>query len=257
MKEQIQELTNNCLNCYAKPCSQKGCPLSNDIPTFIKYTKEGKLEEAYQTLLKTTVLGSVCGRICPHQKQCEGSCVRGIKGEPVSIGKIESYVFDMAIQNGYDKNIKKETTLQGKKVAVIGGGPAGLTASHFLARSGAQVTIFEKYNTLGGILRHGIPEFRLERKTLDNTIESILKIGIEVKYNQELGKDIEVKDLQKKYDAIFLAFGANIPRKMMLEGEALAGVYGGNTLLEKKEHPDYTNKKVAIIGGRKCSYGLC
>ena len=203
------------------------------------------------------MLGSVCGRICPHQKQCEGSCVRGIKGEPVSIGKIESYVFDMAIQNGYDKNIKKETTLQGKKVAVIGGGPAGLTASHFLARSGAQVTIFEKYNTLGGILRHGIPEFRLERKTLDNTIESILKIGIEVKYNQELGKDIELKDLQKEYDAIFLAFGANIPRKMMLEGEELAGVYGGNTLLEKKEHPDYTNKKVAIIGGRKCSYGLC
>ena len=146
--EEIQDLTKDCLNCPMKPCSQKGCPLSNDIPTFIKYVKEGKLEEAYQTLLKTTILGSICGRICPHQKQCQGSCVRGIKGKAVSIGEIESYVFDTAIQKGYDKNILIETTLQGKRVAVVGGGPAGLTASYFLAKKGAKVTIYEKYKEL-------------------------------------------------------------------------------------------------------------
>ncbi len=145
MDEQIKELTNYCLNCPMKPCSKNGCPLSNDIPTFIQYIKAGKLEEAYQTLLQTTALGSICGRICPHQKQCQGSCVRGIKGKSVSIGEMEHYVFDKAIENGYDKNIQIENVLQGRKVAVVGGGPAGLTASSFLARKGAKVTIYEKY----------------------------------------------------------------------------------------------------------------
>ncbi len=249
MNEQIQNLANYCLNCTVKPCSKNGCPLSNDIPTFIKLTKEGKLEQAYQTLLKTTALGSVCGRICPHQKQCQGSCVRGIKGEPVNIGELEAYVFDTALKNGYDKNIEIETTLKGKKVAIIGGGPAGLTASSFLARKGATITIYEKYGELGGILSHGIPEFRLQREILHRTIQSILNLGIEVKYHQELGKDIQLNALQKQYDAVFLALGANIPRKMNVEGEELEGVFGGNTLLELANHPNYTNKQVAIIGG--------
>lgn len=249
MNEQIQNLANYCLNCTVKPCSKNGCPLSNDIPTFIKLAKEGKLEQAYQTLLKTTALGSVCGRICPHQKQCQGSCVRGIKGDPVNIGELEAYVFDTALKNGYDKNIEIETTLKGKKVAIIGGGPAGLTASSFLARKGANVTIYEKYGELGGILSHGIPEFRLQREILHRTIQSILNLGIEVKYHQELGKDIQLNTLQKQYDAVFLALGANIPRKMNVEGEQLEGVFGGNTLLELANHPDYTNKQVAIIGG--------
>ena len=249
MNEQIQNLANDCLNCIVKPCSKNGCPLSNDIPTFIKLTKEGKLEQAYQTLLKTTALGSVCGRICPHQKQCQGSCVRGIKGEPVSIGELEAYVFDTALKNDYDKNIPIETTLKGKKVAIIGGGPAGLTASSFLARKGATVTIYEKYGELGGILSHGIPDFRLPREVLHTAIQSILNLGIEVKYHQELGKDIQLATLQKQYDAVFLAFGANIPRKMNIQGEDLEGVFGGNTLLELANHPDYTNKQVAVIGG--------
>lgn len=249
MNEQIQNLANDCLNCIVKPCSKNGCPLSNDIPTFIKLTKEGKLEQAYQTLLKTTALGSVCGRICPHQKQCQGSCVRGIKGEPVSIGELEAYVFDTALKNDYDKNIPIETTLKGKKVAIIGGGPAGLTASSFLARKGATVTIYEKYGELGGILSHGIPDFRLPKEVLHTAIQSILNLGIEVKYHQELGKDIQLATLQKQYDAVFLAFGANIPRKMNIQGEDLEGVFGGNTLLELANHPDYTNKQVAVIGG--------
>lgn len=249
MNKSIEELAGYCLNCPTKPCSKNGCPLSNDIPTFIKQVKEEKWEDAYQTLLNTTVLGSVCGRICPHQKQCQGSCVRGIKAEPVNIGKLESYVFDKAIQKGYDGNRKKGTLLCGKKIAIVGGGPAGLTASHFLAREGASVTIYEKYERLGGILSHGIPEFRLEPEVLEKTIASILRIGIQVKYKQELGKNLTIEELRENYDAVFLAFGANIPRTMGIEGEDLEGVYGGNTLLELGNHPNYEGKQVAIIGG--------
>ena len=148
MNVQIQEYTEYCLNCPAKPCSQKGCPLNNDIPQFIKMTKEGNIKEAYYILSKTTVLGSICGRICPHMKQCEGSCVRGIKGKPVNIGEIEAYVFDEALKNEWYKEIEKTKELTGKKIAVVGSGPAGLTCSSFLARSGAKVTLYEKYNEL-------------------------------------------------------------------------------------------------------------
>ena len=249
MNENIQKYTEYCLNCPVKPCSNKGCPLNNDIPTFIKLVKEGKIEEAYKILSKTTVLGSICGRICPHMKQCEGSCVRGIKGEPVQIGEIEAFIFDEALKNKWYKNIEKTSDLEGKKVAVVGSGPAGLTCASFLARSGAEVTIYEKYNKLGGILRHGIPDFRLEKDILDKTIGAILDIGIKVEYNKELGKNLNIENLEKEYDAIFLGFGANIPSKMNIEGEDLEGVYGGNSLLEKGNHPSYRGKKVAVIGG--------
>ena len=249
MNEEIHKHTEYCLNCPVKPCSNKGCPLNNDIPAFIKMTKEGKLEEAYKILSKTTVLGSICGRICPHMKQCEGSCVRGIKGKPVQIGEIEAYVFDEALKNKWYENIEKTEKLKGKKVAVVGGGPAGLTCSSFLARNGAEVTIYEKYDVLGGILSHGIPEFRLEKEILQKTIEAILSIGIKVEYNKELGKNLKLLELEKNYDYIFLSFGANIPSKMNIEGENLEGVFGGNSLLENGNHPSYAGKKVAVIGG--------
>ena len=249
MNEDIKKYTEYCLNCPVKPCSNKGCPLNNDIPTFIKLVKAGKVEEAYKILSETTVLGSICGRICPHMKQCEGSCVRGIKGEPVQIGKIEAFVFDEALKNKWYKNIQKTSEMQGKKIAVVGSGPAGLTCASFLARSGAEVTIYEKYDKLGGILRHGIPDFRLEKDILDKTIEAILDVGIKVEYNKELGRNINLEDLEKEYDAIFLGFGANIPSKMNIEGEELEGVYGGNSLLETGNHPSYKGKKVAVIGG--------
>ena len=249
MNEKIQKYTEYCLNCPMKPCSQKGCPLNNDIPAFIKQVKEGNIEEAYKILSKTTVLGSVCGRICPHMKQCEGCCVRGIKGEPVQIGSIEAFVFDEALKNGWYKNTEKTHELDGKKVAVVGGGPAGLTCSDFLAKSGADVTIYEKYNKLGGILEHGIPEFRLDKDILDKTIEAILSLCINVEYGKELGKNLDLQELEKEYDAIFLGFGANIPSKMNIPGEELEGVYGGNSLLENGNHPDYRGKKVAVIGG--------
>ena len=249
MNEEIQKYTEYCLNCPVKPCSQKGCPLNNDIPAFIKQVKEGNIEEAYKILSKTTVLGSVCGRICPHMKQCEGSCVRGIKGDPVQIGEIEAYVFDEAIKNKWYENIKKTDELKCKKIAVVGGGPAGLTCSNFLARKGADVTIYEKSNKLGGILEHGIPEFRLKKEILEETIKSILSIGIKVEYDKELGKNLTLDDLESDFDAIFLSFGANIPSKMNIPGEDLQGVYGGNSLLESNNHPSYKGKKVAVIGG--------
>ena len=249
MNEEIQKYTEYCLNCPVKPCSNKGCPLNNDIPAFIKLAKEGKLKEAYMVLANTTVLGSICGRICPHLKQCEGSCVRGIKGEPVHIGEIEAYIFDEALKNKWYKEIKVTDELKGKKIAVVGGGPAGLTCASFLARSGAEVTIYEKYDKLGGILSHGIPNFRLNREILNKVIEAILNLGIKVEYGKELGKNIELDYLSQMYDAVFLSFGANIPTKMGIEGENLEGVFGGNTLLESGAHPEYKGKKVGVVGG--------
>lgn len=258
--EEIKEKANYCLNCKVKPCSLKGCPLGNNIPEFIKQIKEENYFEAYKILSETTVLQGVCGRICPHKKQCQGSCVRGIKGEPVAIGDLEAFTFDKAIteqghsllecyKNEIAENKEKNEKLSNKKVAVIGGGPAGLTCSAFLAKSGVKVTIFEKYDYLGGLLVHGIPEFRLPKEIVKQTVDNILELGIEVKYNQELGKNLKLEDLEKEYDAIFLSIGANVSSKMGIEGEDLEGVYGGNELLEYNLHPDYKDKKVAVVGG--------
>ncbi|MBE5805745.1 MAG: NAD(P)-dependent oxidoreductase [Clostridiales bacterium] len=245
--ENIKENAEYCLNCKVKPC-QKGCPLENDIPEFIKNVKEGNYEKAYQVLCKTTVLQSICGRICPHYSQCMGKCVRGIKSHPVSIGELEYFVGDLALKNKYsmDENICEKNN---KKIAIIGSGPSGLTCAAFLARSGYNVTIYEKYKKLGGILRHGIPEFRLSKDILDDVIDKILSLGINVEYEKELGVNLDLKELSKNYDAVFIAIGANIPWNMGIEGEEFKGVFGGNTLLERKEHPDYKGKNVAIIGG--------
>lgn len=246
--EQIKEKANYCLNCPVKPCSRKGCPLGNDIPGFIKAVKEENYKKAYEILSETTVLQAVCGRICPHTKQCEGSCVRGIKSEPESIGELEAFIGDVAIKENYQLATPNNDN-KNKKIAIVGGGPAGLTASAFLLKKGYSVTLYEKYNHLGGLLMHGIPEFRLPKEIVKQTIQKIIDLGLEVKYNSELGKNLELKQLEKEYDAIFLAFGANITTKMGVEGEELVGVYGGNQLLEHQNHPDYTNKKVAVIGG--------
>ncbi len=246
--EEIKEKSEYCLNCKIKPCSNKGCPLGNNIPTFIKAIKEEDYKKAYEILSETTVLEAVCGRICPHTKQCEGSCVRGIKSNPVSIGELEALVGDISIKESY-KIPQNNISNKNKKIAIIGGGPAGLTASAFLLKEGYSVTLYEKYNYLGGLLVHGIPEFRLPKNTVKDTIQKIIDLGLEVKYNMELGKDFSIQELESKYDAIFLAFGANISAKMGIDGEDLEGVYGGNQLLEYNSHPDYKNKKVAIIGG--------
>ena len=244
--KKIEEIRSYCLNCKNSQCRIKGCPLDNCIPEFIH---EIDSKKAYEILCNTTVLPAICGRICPHEKQCEGNCIRGIKGEPVSIGAMEAYIGDLSIENNYELSIEVDERAKDKSVAVIGSGPAGLTCAAFLARKGVKVTIYEKHDKLGGLLTHGIPEFRLPREVVEKTIEKILDLGVEVKLNQELGRDFAIEDLAQKYDAVFVAIGANIPAKMNVEGEGLEGVYGGNYLLEYNKHPNYTGKKVAIIGG--------
>lgn len=256
--EAINEVINKanyCLGCKVKPCSIKGCPLNNDIPQFIEYIKQNNYYEAYKTLCNTTVLPGICGRICPHMKQCQGSCVRGVKGDPVSIGELEAFVYDKAKEKGYTlrdsfEDIKeKSNTVLNKKVAIIGGGPCGLTAAAYMAKEGIKVTIYERYNYLGGLLIYGIPEFRLSKDIVNKTIKDILDLGVEVKYNKELGKNLNLSELEIGYDAVFLSFGANISSKLGVEGENLEGVYGGNELLEYNNHPDYKGKIVAVVGG--------
>ena len=252
MNKEILEELNYCLNCINKPC-KSGCPLENDIPEVIRLMKEEKEEEAFKVLTKTTILSGACGRVCPHIKQCQGKCTRGIVGKPVQIGVIESYLFDQAISNNWefekfeDYNKNKEKNI---KVAIVGGGPAGLTCSSFLARHGIKVDIFEKHNQLGGIINHSIPEFRLDKNIVKQNINKILDIGnIEIFYNKELGKNINIKELEENYDYIFLSFGANISSKMNIPGEELNGVYVANEALEYSIDVDYKGKNVAIIGG--------
>ena len=221
-ENKINELASYCLNCKTKPC-RTGCPLGNDIPEFIKNVKEENYEQAYKVLSKTTVLEPVCGRICPHMSQCMGKCVRGIKSNPVNIGELEAFVGDMAVKNKYsmDDSQDKAEKSNSKKVAIIGSGPAGLTCAAFLARGGADVTIFEKKSTLGGLLRYGIPEFRLPKEILDNTINKIIDLGIKIELNKELGTDLNLQDLTNDFDRVFISIGANIPWKMGIEGEEL------------------------------------
>lgn len=249
--EEIEKKASYCLNCKMKPCSNKGCPLNNNIPEFISFVKNKDYKKAYITLSQTTVLPGVCGLICPHQKQCQSACVRGIKGVSVQIGDLESFVFEKAQEEGYSlKDFVDIKSLEHpKQVAIIGGGPAGLTAAAFLRIAGLDVTIFEKYDYLGGLLSHGIPDFRLPKKNINATIQNILDLGIKVKYNQELGKNLTLKNSEKYYDAIFLAFGANKSTKMNVKGEELNGVFGGNELLEFNTHPDYSGKTVIVCGG--------
>lgn len=243
----IQKKANYCESCVIKPC-QVGCPLHNDITGFISLVKEKKYKEAYELSCNTTVLQPICGRICPHERQCQGSCVKGVYYKPVNIGCIEAFLGDLAIRNNWKIPVISNKG-DGKKVAVIGSGPAGLTCAAFLARNGYKVTIFEKYDRLGGILFHGIPEFRLNKEILKKAIKKILELGIDVVYNFELKNENELNILKEKYDAIFLGIGSNLSTKMNIEGESIKGVYGANELLEINSHPDYNNKKVVIIGG--------
>ena len=253
--EEIKEKADYCLNCKVKPCSNKGCPLHNEIPDFIKEVKEENFSKAYEILCTTTVLQGICGRICPHQKQCQGSCIRGIKGNSVDIGDLEAFVFDKAMEQGnslskvWKQEIEKNKGKLNKKVAIIGGGPSGLTAAAFLVKQGIDVTIYEKYDYLGGLLVHGIPDFRLDKRIVKQTVDNILDLGIKVEYGKVLGKNLSLDELEQEYDAIFLAFGANCSSKMGVEGENLDGVYGGNELLEYNTHPNYEGKIVVVAGG--------
>jgi len=245
--EEIKKQAEYCLNCKNKPC-RLGCPLQNNIPDFIKFIKEENYEEAFKILSETTIFEPICGRICPHKSQCEGSCIRGIKGESVHIGELETSVGDYMLEY-IDLKIT-ESNDKGKKVAIIGSGPAGLACSYYLSTRGFKVDIYEKHDKLGGLLRHGIPEFRLEKEILDKWLEKyILNKNVTAFTNMELGKDIFLEDLKNEYDVVVLAFGANISNKMNIEGENKEFVLGGNELLEYGDMPDVANKIVAVIGG--------
>ena len=244
--EDIKQKAEYCLNCKTKPC-RTGCPLQNNIPSFIKNIKEGNYKEAVNVLAETTIFEPICGRICTHKSQCEGSCVRGIKGESVQIGDLEASVGDFIIENKIKQNVE---STNGKRIAVIGSGPSGLAVSNYLSVRGYLVTIYEKHSKLGGLLRYGIPEFRLPKTLLDSWLENyVLNENIEVKTNTELGKDITLEQLKEKYEAIILSFGAKVSNKMNIPGEELDFVLGGNELLEYKKMPDFKDKKVAVIGG--------
>lgn len=245
--EEIRQKTEYCLHCKTKPCT-KGCPLGNDIPTFIAYAKEGEYQKAYEVLCKTTVMPFICGKICPKSKQCQGSCVRGIKGKPVSIGEIENAIGEMAVENKWYLSVEKLPS-NNRTIAIIGAGPAGITASIVLAKKGWKVTLYEKQDKIGGILRYGIPEFRLDKKYIDALEEQLKQLGVQIQTNHTLGKDIQLTELSKNYDAVLLSQGANESAKMNIPGEELPCVIGANELLETGNHPNYKGKKVIVIGG--------
>ena len=245
--EEIKKQAEYCLNCKTKPC-MSGCPLNNNIPDFIKHIKDERYEEAFSELSDTTIFESICGRICPQKSQCEGSCVRGIKGDSVHIGELEAFIGDYALENINTEVIESKD--DSKRIAIIGSGPSGLATSYYLSSRGFKVDIYEKHSELGGLLRHGIPEFRLEKQILDKWLNKyILNENVTAFTNVELGKDIFLEELKENYDSIVIAIGANVSSKMNIPGENKKFVLGGNELLEYKNMPDFKDKKVVVIGG--------
>ncbi|WP_462427345.1 NADPH-dependent glutamate synthase, partial [Fusobacterium varium] len=256
--EEAQAEASRCINCKNPLCVQ-GCPVSIDIPAFIQKIKEGDMKEAGKIIAKYSNLPAVCGRVCPQETQCEGKCILGIKGEPVSIGKLERFVGDWVIANGIEYEIKEKNN---KKVAVIGGGPAGLTAAGDLAKMGYDVTIYEALHKLGGVLSYGIPEFRLPKeKVVDKEIENLYKLGVKVVTNAIVGRTFTIDELldRKGFSAVFIGSGAGLPRFMNIPGENYNGVISANEFLTRvnlmgANKSDYATpikigKRVIVVGG--------
>lgn len=250
MDQQIIDKANYCLNCINKPCSTKGCPMHTQIPEFITKIKNGELHDAYRILKENNIFSYICALICPQEEQCEGSCIRGIKQEPTQIGKLEKYVNEWAIENDIKIAYEKKPSIN-KRVAIIGGGPAGLECAIELLLSGCDVTIYEKEKLLGGILTYGIPDFRLDKKIVEEIIDTIKNLGANIYTEVELGKDIHIQDLQKQYDAIFVGIGATKSVEYQLYEEKLDSIYKSDEFLktyaEGKRIEDLG--KVVIIGG--------
>jgi glutamate synthase (NADPH) small chain len=257
-EEAMQEAAR-CLNCKNKPCVG-GCPVAIDIPAFIQCVKAGEFEQAAKVIAQSSALPAVCGRVCPQEVQCEERCVLGIKGEPVSIGKLERFVADWSRVHNVDLSERKPKN--GKKVAVIGSGPAGLTAAGDLAKLGYEVTIFEALHEPGGVLVYGIPEFRLPKDTVVKTeIENLKKLGVKIETNVIIGRTVTIDELinDEKFDAVFVGSGAGLPKFMGIPGENLNGVYSANEFLTRNnlmkafkadyDTPIRPGKKVAVVGG--------
>lgn len=255
--EQAVDEAERCLGCKHKPCVG-GCPVSIDIPAFIGKIKEKDFEGAYQILNKSTSLPAVCGRVCPQEVQCEAKCVRGIKGEPVAIGRLERFVADWHREHSKEEHLDSKSN--GKKVAVIGSGPAGLTCAGDLAKEGYDVTVFEALHVAGGVLVYGIPEFRLPKAIVQAEIEKLKQIGVKIETNVVVGKTVAVDELfDEGFDAVFIGSGAGLPRFMKIPGENLNGVYSANEFLTRvnlmkayrndAKTPVLHAKNVAVVGG--------
>ena len=256
-EEQAVDEAERCLNCKHKPCVG-GCPVSIDIPAFISKIKERDFEGAYQIISKSSALPAVCGRVCPQESQCESKCVRGIKGEPVAIGRLERFVADWHNAHATEKPVAPASN--GHKCAIIGAGPSGLTCAGDLARLGYEVTIFEALHLAGGVLVYGIPEFRLPKKIVQDEIENLKALGVKVETNVVVGRTIEVDELfGMGFEAIFIGSGAGLPNFMNIPGENLKGVYSANEFLTRvnlmkayrpdSDTPIKNSKNVAIVGG--------
>ena len=258
-EEEAKAEAARCLNCKNAQC-MKGCPVSINIPAFIAQVKEGNFEEAYHIISQSSALPAVCGRVCPQESQCEGKCIRGIKGEPVAIGKLERFVADWAREN--DIKPKKAEKLNGHKVAVIGSGPAGLTCAGDLAKLGYDVTIFEALHEAGGVLIYGIPEFRLpKQKVVAAEVENVKALGVKIETNVVIGKSVTIDELMENegFEAVFIGSGAGLPKFMGIPGENANGVFSANEYLTRSNlmkafdpdsrTPIMHGKKVAVVGG--------
>ena len=258
-QEEAMEEATRCINCKNAKCIQ-GCPVSINIPAFIKEVKEGNIEEAYKVIGKSSALPAVCGRVCPQESQCEGQCIRGIKGEPVSIGKLERFVADYALE--HDIKPEKAEKTNSHRVAVIGSGPAGLTCAGDLAKLGYEVTVFEALHELGGVLVYGIPEFRLPKhKVVAKEIEKVKELGVKFETNVVIGKSTTIDQLieEEGFEAVFIGSGAGLPKFMGIPGENANGVFSANEYLTRSnlmkafddsyDTPIVAGTKVAVIGG--------
>lgn len=256
-KEMAMEEATRCLNCPKKPCMD-GCPVNVPIPGFIEKVAEGDFEAAYEIITSENALPAICGRVCPQENQCEGKCVRGIKGEPVGIGRLERFVADYHMENAVQEPVEIEKN--GKKVAVVGCGPSGLTCAGELAKKGYEVTIFEALHKAGGVLSYGIPEFRLPKDLVAKEIENVKNLGVDIETNVIVGRSLTIDDLMGDgYQAVFVGSGAGLPRFLNIPGENLLGVYSANEFLTRVNlmkaykfpetpTPVKVGKNVAVVG---------
>ena len=257
--EEAMEEASRCINCKNAKCIQ-GCPVSINIPAFVNAVKEGKITEAADIIAESSALPAICGRVCPQETQCEGKCIRGIKGDPISIGKLERFVADYSREHGYVP--KKPETTNGKKVAIIGSGPAGLTCAGDLAKLGYEVTIFEALYEPGGVLTYGIPEFRLPKdEVVQKEIDNVRKLGVKIECNVVIGKSVTIDQLMEEegFEAVFIGSGAGLPKFMGIPGENAVGVFSANEFLTRNnlmkafrddyDTPIFRGTKVAVVGG--------
>ena len=257
--EEAMEEASRCINCKNAKCIQ-GCPVSINIPAFVNAVKEGKITEAADIIAESSALPAICGRVCPQETQCEGKCIRGIKGDPISIGKLERFVADYSREHGYVP--KKPETTNGKKVAIIGSGPAGLTCAGDLAKLGYEVTIFEALHEPGGVLTYGIPEFRLPKdEVVQKEIDNVRKLGVKIECNVVIGKSVTIDQLMEVegFEAVFIGSGAGLPKFMGIPGENAVGVFSANEFLTRNnlmkafrddyDTPIFRGTKVAVVGG--------